>query len=183
MAAVTITGDMTANFGLCSALGAFEQGGIFIVPHLLRHGTSVYMVSSERPEPTSHSGIRTPTQGSSDHCARRSTQAIFTLYVNKKMNTFSSLMELFIGILTASFTSRQKCQKHCSKCHQVVQSIHSRKTWVRQLRRGLHIRFIRLKDLCTDEEVVGMVRESPKDNICLENCSSGTVFTYVIKEV
>jgi hypothetical protein len=33
--------------GLCSALGAFKQGGIFIVSHLLRHGTSVYTVSSE----------------------------------------------------------------------------------------------------------------------------------------
>jgi hypothetical protein len=39
---------------------AFEQGGIFIVPHLLRHGTSVYTISSERPAPMSHSGIRTP---------------------------------------------------------------------------------------------------------------------------
>ena len=58
-AAVTITGDWAANFGLCSALRAFEQGGIFIVPHQLRHGTSVYTVSSERPAPTSHSGVRT----------------------------------------------------------------------------------------------------------------------------
>jgi hypothetical protein len=60
MVVVTIAGDWAANLGLCSALGAFEQGGIFIVPHLLRHGTSVYTVSSERPVPTSHSGIRTP---------------------------------------------------------------------------------------------------------------------------
>ena len=37
-AAVTITGDWAANLGLCSALRAFEQGGIFIVPHLHRHG-------------------------------------------------------------------------------------------------------------------------------------------------
>jgi hypothetical protein len=58
--AVTIAGDRAANLGLWSALRAFEQGGIFIVPHLLRHGTSVYTVSSERPAPTSHSGIRTP---------------------------------------------------------------------------------------------------------------------------
>jgi hypothetical protein len=35
------------NLGLCSALRAFEQGGIFIVPHLLWHGTSVFLVSSE----------------------------------------------------------------------------------------------------------------------------------------
>jgi hypothetical protein len=52
---VTIAGDRAANLSLCSALRAFEQGGIIIVPHLLRHGTSVYTVSSERPAPTSHS--------------------------------------------------------------------------------------------------------------------------------
>jgi hypothetical protein len=32
---VTITGEGPQNLGLCSALRAFEQGGIFIVPHLL----------------------------------------------------------------------------------------------------------------------------------------------------
>jgi hypothetical protein len=37
------------NLGLCSAPRAFEQGGIFIVPHLLWHGTSVFPVSSEGP--------------------------------------------------------------------------------------------------------------------------------------
>jgi hypothetical protein len=31
---VTITGEELQNFGLCSVLGAFEQGGIFIVPHV-----------------------------------------------------------------------------------------------------------------------------------------------------
>jgi hypothetical protein len=30
-------------------LSAFEQGGIFIVPHLLWHGASVFPVSSEGP--------------------------------------------------------------------------------------------------------------------------------------
>jgi hypothetical protein len=30
-----ITGEGLQNLGLCSALKAFEQGGIFIVPHLL----------------------------------------------------------------------------------------------------------------------------------------------------
>jgi hypothetical protein len=29
------TGEGLPNLGLCSALTAFEQGGIFIVPHLL----------------------------------------------------------------------------------------------------------------------------------------------------
>jgi hypothetical protein len=31
----TVTGERLQNFGLCLALRAFEQGGIFIVPHLL----------------------------------------------------------------------------------------------------------------------------------------------------
>jgi hypothetical protein len=32
---VTIAGEGLQNLGLCSALSAFEQGGIFIVPLLL----------------------------------------------------------------------------------------------------------------------------------------------------
>jgi hypothetical protein len=32
---VTITGEGLQNLGLYSALRAFEQGGIFIMPHLL----------------------------------------------------------------------------------------------------------------------------------------------------
>jgi hypothetical protein len=44
---ITITGEGLKNLGLCSALRAFEQGGIFIVPHLLWHGASVFLVSSE----------------------------------------------------------------------------------------------------------------------------------------
>jgi hypothetical protein len=32
---VTIAGEGLQNLGLCSALKAFEQGGIFIVSHLL----------------------------------------------------------------------------------------------------------------------------------------------------
>jgi hypothetical protein len=46
---VTITGEGLQNLGLCSALRAFEQGGIFIVPHLLWHGASVFPVLSEGP--------------------------------------------------------------------------------------------------------------------------------------
>jgi hypothetical protein len=42
----TIAGEGLQNLGLCSALMAFEQGGIFIVPHLLCHGTSIFPVSS-----------------------------------------------------------------------------------------------------------------------------------------
>jgi hypothetical protein len=32
---ITIAGEGLQNLGRCSALKAFEQGGIFIVPHLL----------------------------------------------------------------------------------------------------------------------------------------------------
>jgi hypothetical protein len=39
---VTIDGEGLQNLGLCSALRAFEQGGIFVVPHLLWYGTSVF---------------------------------------------------------------------------------------------------------------------------------------------
>jgi hypothetical protein len=46
---ITITGEGLQNLGLCSALRAFEQRGIFIVLHLLWHGTSVLPVSSEGP--------------------------------------------------------------------------------------------------------------------------------------
>jgi hypothetical protein len=46
---VTIAGEGLQNLGLCSALRDFEQGGIFIVPHLLWHGTSDFLVSSEGP--------------------------------------------------------------------------------------------------------------------------------------
>jgi hypothetical protein len=41
------------NLGLCSAIRAFEQGEIFIVPHLLWHGTSVFPVSSVYTSPFS----------------------------------------------------------------------------------------------------------------------------------
>jgi hypothetical protein len=46
---VTITGEELQILGLCSALKAFEQVGIFIVPHLQWHGGSAFPVSSEGP--------------------------------------------------------------------------------------------------------------------------------------
>jgi hypothetical protein len=39
---VTIADEGLPNLGLCSALSAFEQRGIFIVPQLLSHGISVF---------------------------------------------------------------------------------------------------------------------------------------------
>jgi hypothetical protein len=56
----TIAGEGLQNLGLCSALRAFEQGGIFIVPRLLWHGASVFPVSSEGPP---HSVASYDTQG------------------------------------------------------------------------------------------------------------------------
>jgi hypothetical protein len=44
---ITITVEGLQNLGLCSALRAFEQGGIFIVSHLLWHRASVFPMSSE----------------------------------------------------------------------------------------------------------------------------------------
>jgi hypothetical protein len=57
---VTIAGEGLQNLGLCSVLRAFELGGIFIVPHLLWHGASVFPVSSEG---LSHSVASYDTQG------------------------------------------------------------------------------------------------------------------------
>jgi hypothetical protein len=44
---VTITGEGLQNSGLFSALRALEQGGIFIVQHLLGHKASVLLVLLE----------------------------------------------------------------------------------------------------------------------------------------
>jgi hypothetical protein len=41
--------SLLQNLGLCSALRAYEEGGIFLVPHLLWHGTSFFPVPSEGP--------------------------------------------------------------------------------------------------------------------------------------
>jgi hypothetical protein len=39
---IIITGEGLQNLGLCSALRAFEDDEIFIVPNLLWHGQSIY---------------------------------------------------------------------------------------------------------------------------------------------
>ena len=46
---VTFAGEGLQKLGLFSALIVFEQGGlgVFIVPNLLWHGTSVFVVSPE----------------------------------------------------------------------------------------------------------------------------------------
>jgi hypothetical protein len=49
----TIVGEGLQNLGLCSALRAFEQEGVFIVPLLLWHVTLIFAVLSEGPPPFS----------------------------------------------------------------------------------------------------------------------------------
>jgi hypothetical protein len=46
---VIITDEGLQNLDLCLELRDFEQGGIFIVPHLLWHRSSVFPISSEGP--------------------------------------------------------------------------------------------------------------------------------------
>jgi hypothetical protein len=49
METITIACQGLHDLGLCSALRNFEEERIFIVPHLLGHGTLVFPVSSEGP--------------------------------------------------------------------------------------------------------------------------------------
>jgi hypothetical protein len=44
---VVIANEELQSLGLCLALRAFEQGGIFIVPHLQGHWTLVFPVAPE----------------------------------------------------------------------------------------------------------------------------------------
>jgi hypothetical protein len=48
LAIVTINSDWAANLNICLALTACSSEGFFYVPHLLRYGTSVFKVISER---------------------------------------------------------------------------------------------------------------------------------------
>jgi hypothetical protein len=61
---VTITGERLQNLGLCSAIRAFEQGKIFIVPHLLWIGASVFPVTAKGPP---HSVASYDTQGNMEN--------------------------------------------------------------------------------------------------------------------
>jgi hypothetical protein len=58
---VTIASEWLQNLGLCSVFRAFEQGGIFIVSHLLIHRALVFPVSSEecpiQSPLTTHKGL------------------------------------------------------------------------------------------------------------------------------
>jgi hypothetical protein len=58
---ITITGEGLQNLGVCSAFRASEQGGIFIVPHLL---ASVFLVPSKAPL---HAVASYNTQGDVDN--------------------------------------------------------------------------------------------------------------------
>jgi hypothetical protein len=93
---VTITCEGLQNLGLCSALNAFEQGGIFIVSHLLWHGASVFLVSSEGP---SHS------------VASYDTQRIWRIYSNLDPHG-SPLLCCFVLVLKV-FAALKCCTVCC----------------------------------------------------------------------
>jgi hypothetical protein len=63
---VTIAGEGLQNLGLCSALRASEHRGIFNLPHLLWHGTSVFPVSSKGPPRPIQSPLTTHEEGVED---------------------------------------------------------------------------------------------------------------------
>jgi hypothetical protein len=78
--------------------------GFFIVPHLLQHGTSLYTVSSERPEPTSHSGIWTCDARitrflrlRSNDCATRAFYTIIFIKSIWKCQTYWASLTLTYG--------------------------------------------------------------------------------------
>jgi hypothetical protein len=86
--AVTITGDRAANLDPCLALMTFSSEGSFSCRHLLRHGTSVYTVSSEGPASIFHSEIRTrdaritrSLRLRSNHCATRAARRLTSTFI------------------------------------------------------------------------------------------------------
>jgi hypothetical protein len=85
------------SLDLCLVFMAFSSEGYFSCQHLLRHGTSVYAVSSEGPAPTSERGIRTGDAKitrslclHSNHCAMRTTM-LSSVIIIQKANTKSSV--------------------------------------------------------------------------------------------
>jgi hypothetical protein len=96
---VTITGEGLHNLGLCSALRAFEQGGIFIVPHLLWHGASVFLVSSEGPP---NSVVCYDTRGGCRGSILTHILTVIMMYCNKNTFNFISCRPLRIRDRTGS---------------------------------------------------------------------------------
>ena len=62
---------MAANIDLCSALTAIEQWVFFSMPHLLWHGTSVFMVISKDPWHAHLALIRVFGSGAVTTCLKR----------------------------------------------------------------------------------------------------------------
>jgi hypothetical protein len=84
---ITIAGEGLQNLGLCSALRAFEQGGIFIVPHLLWHGTSIFSSLIRRTTAFSH--LLRHTRGCGGSILTRiltGNQSIGKTAINRKKN-------------------------------------------------------------------------------------------------
>jgi hypothetical protein len=84
---------MITNLDLCLELMAFSSvEGLFYMPHLLRHRSLVYTVSSERPTSTSHGGIRIRDariisflRACSIHCVTRSLKMKMIIIMIKLM--------------------------------------------------------------------------------------------------
>jgi hypothetical protein len=99
---------------LCSASNAFEQGGIFIVPHLLWQGASVFSVSSKG---SSHSIASYDTQGDTEDLFLpwSSFQSSITIpkgmlitdlmtYILTRIHTDLEMLSLFIYMYISSIT-------------------------------------------------------------------------------
>ena len=83
---ITTAGEGLQNLGLCSVLRAFEQGGIFIVPHLncdmgLRFIWS--HLKDQQPHPTV--GFDPTTQGSSFIKSLRHADGLIILVIRKNL--------------------------------------------------------------------------------------------------
>jgi hypothetical protein len=119
---VTITGEGLQNLGLCSALRAFEQGGIFIVSHLLWHGTSVFPVSSEGPP---HSVASYDTQGDMENLFLPRSY----LY-NDSVNTYFFFMKRIIRAFNHSFTIELNNDISLDEITNIVLHSKSKSAWV-----------------------------------------------------
>jgi hypothetical protein len=79
------------NFGVCSALRAFEHGGIFIVPHLLWHRATVFPVSSEG---LPHSVASYDTQGDVENLFLPESSRVLGLWVENFLENNKKFYEI-----------------------------------------------------------------------------------------
>jgi hypothetical protein len=98
---------------LCSALRASEQGGIFILPHLLWHGTSVFFWSHPKDRPiqsplTTHEGMWRIYSNPDPHGANQSWRSkdlhILSSVINQHRGTNADVKSR-IGKARTAFTN------------------------------------------------------------------------------